>query len=174
MKLSIKDNIFLGSLLIFIGIIAFTIKISGVDLFYIPYAWPIFLIISGLSLEMSYLKYKKDLISVFAGSIFFIYGLSSFILNIFNVVPRELHLSLIYPEKFILFTICLGLAIACSQVYIFSRRNSKYLERTAIFISICVINILFIKYNEFFMNLIILSVLFGSGIYLIYAHFKYK
>lgn len=174
MTLIIKNNIFIGSLLIFIGIIAIIIKTFGIDLFYIPYVWPIFLVISGLSLEMSYLNYRKDLISGFTGSIFLIYGLCTFILNIFNIVPRELNLSIIYPEKYILFVICLGLAAAYSQTYIFSIRNSKYLLRAILFICICIINILFIKYNKFFMNIIILSIIFGSGIYIIYVHFKYK
>lgn len=174
MMLNFKDSIVLGLSLILISIIAIIISASGVDLFYISWIWPIFLIISGLALEMSYLRYRNDLVSVFAGSILFIYGLSSFILNILNIVPQELYLSIIYPEKFVLFTISLGLSIAYSQTFIFSKRNSKYLLKASIFICICIINILFLVFNRFFMNLIIPTITIGTGMYLIYLPFKYK
>jgi|GEM_PF-4193680 len=174
MILNLKDNFTLGLSLIFISIIAIIISVSGIKLFYIPWIWPIFLIISGLSLEISYLKFKKDLVAAFAGSILFIYGISSFILNILNIVPQELYLSIIYPEKFILFTICLGLSIAYSQTFIFFKRDSRYLLKASIFILICIINVLFLIFNKFFMNLIIPTITIGTGSYLIYLPFKYK
>ncbi len=174
MSIIFKDNKILGALLILIGIISILIRITGIDLYYIPYAWPIFFIISGAALEISYLKFRKDLFSAFSGSVFFVFGLSSFVLNIFNIVPRELNLSLIYPEKFIIFTICLGISIAYSQTFIFSNRSTKYLKKAIVFTLICVINILFIVFNKFFMNLLIPTIVFGSGAYLIYLPFKYK
>ncbi len=123
-----KNNSFFGILLIFLGSILLADQIYDIDFFSFSNFWPLFILIPGILLEISFFSFKKEpAILVLAGIL-----TTTGLLFIFETSTNWKYSTETWP----IYT--LGLAIGLFQYYFFSKKNKTLLLLIALiaFISI--------------------------------------
>ncbi|MGV8983739.1 LiaF transmembrane domain-containing protein [Clostridium sp.] len=117
-----KPNALFGIVLIFFGSILLADQIYDIDFFNFYNFWPLFILVPGILLEISFFSLKKDPAILVLGGIFTTTGL----LFIFETSTNWKYSTETWP----IYT--LGLAIGLFQYYLFSKKKNSLL--TVIFL----------------------------------------
>ena len=112
-----KHNALFGILLIFLGSLLLADQIYKIDFFSFTNFWPLFILIPGVLLEISFFSLKKEPAVLVLGGIFTTIGL----LLIFETSTNWKYSTETWP----IYT--LGLAIGLFQYYLFSKKNNTLL-----------------------------------------------
>ena len=112
-----KNNSLFGIFLIFIGSVLLADQIYDINFLSFSNFWPLFILIPGVLLEISFFTLKKEPAVLVLGGIFTTTGL----LFIFETSTNWKYSTETWP----IYT--LGLAIGLFQYYLFSRKNNTFL-----------------------------------------------
>lgn len=109
-----KRNSMYGLILIFLGSVLLADQIYGIDFLSFSYFWPIFILVPGILLEISFFSFKKEPAILVLGGVLTTTGLLFF----FETSTNWKYSSETWP----IYTF--GLAIGLFQYYLFSKRNN--------------------------------------------------
>ena len=123
-----KRNSLLGIIMIFIGSILVTLQISDMNLLSFSNFWPLFILIPGIMLELSFFSLKKDPATLVLGGIFTTTGL----LFIFQTSTNWQYST----EPWSIYTF--SLAIGLFQYYLFIFKEKQIFTILYIFTILCV------------------------------------
>ena len=112
-----KNNSLFGIFLIFIGSVLLANQIYDINFLKLSNFWPLFILIPGVLLEVSFFIFKKEPSVLVLGGIFTTTGL----LFIFETSTKWKYSTETWPIY------SLGLAIGLFQYYLFSRKNNTFL-----------------------------------------------
>ncbi|SKA84836.1 hypothetical protein SAMN05443428_10673 [Caloramator quimbayensis] len=121
-------NIFVGLLLVGIGIILIIQRTLGIDINIWNYLWPFFLIVLGIMIHYNFFAGRDKSNSLIFGGILLTYGL----LFIFNTITNGMYHSDLY------FVYPLGIGIGFFENYILGNRDNKSLMISIILIVISI------------------------------------
>jgi hypothetical protein len=154
-----NKNITIGLVLVALGIFLIVQKTIGLDIEVWSFIWPLFLLIPGITMHISYFSKDKNSRNLAIAGILTIYGG----LFLFNTLTNNA-----YNDK-LTFIYFLGIAIGFFENYIFGNKRNSDLSVTLIFLIIAFI--IFLK--DVFPNLnylrdyILPSILIIFGVYVL-------